>query len=150
MKNGMTHERRVARGRGFSLIEVALSTAIIGLGVSALMVSVGSGTRVNEGAQKTTQASFLAGEVREWASNLPYDTLAGFASPVTYDPPRDGNGNAITGMTGWSQKVTITWLNPADIAAPSNVATDVTNVQVQVLHNGAEQLSASFLVARRN
>jgi prepilin-type N-terminal cleavage/methylation domain-containing protein len=139
----------VARDRGFSLVEVALATAIIGVGVSALLMSVGAGTRVNDDAQKLTQASFLAGEVREWASNLSYDTLCAQASPATYSPPHDGNGNAITGMTGWSQKVTITWRDPNNISVPSAGVTDVANVGIRVSYNGYEHLVSNFLVTRR-
>jgi hypothetical protein len=145
----MNKLRSVARDRGFSLVVVALATAIIGVGVTALLVSVGAGTQANDGAQKLTQASFLAGEVREWASNHSYDMLTALTSPVTHSPPHDGNGNAITDMTGWSQKITITGRDPNNITVASASATDVTNVEVRISYKGAEYLVNNFLITRR-
>ncbi|HOF19019.1 MAG TPA: prepilin-type N-terminal cleavage/methylation domain-containing protein, partial [Phycisphaerae bacterium] len=63
--------RGVPTGEGFTLIEVAIATAIIAIGVVALVVSVGSGTRANQGGTELTQAVFLAQEIREWTLRLP-------------------------------------------------------------------------------
>ena len=49
--------------KGFSLVEVAVATAIVGMGIAAILVSVESGTRVNDAGKKLTQAIFLAQEV---------------------------------------------------------------------------------------
>ena len=140
----------IARAEGFTLVEVAVATAIIGVGVSALLVSVGAGTRVNDDAQKLTQATFLAGEVREWASNQTFANLTALPSPTTYTPPHDGGGNVIADMANWSQKVTITARNPADLSASVTAGTsDIVNVDVRISFRGCEYLATSFLVTRR-
>lgn len=161
-----------SRRGGFSLIEVAVTTTIVGFGVTALLLSVGSGTKVNAGAGELTQAVFLAQEIREWTIRLPFsdpdpgdqgkppgpdgtdpqtfvddlDDLMG----VTYSPPRDGRGQAITSAIGWAQKITITWRDPeylASVVTPG--ATDVVYVQVEVLHRGRRVYTTGWIVARR-
>jgi prepilin-type N-terminal cleavage/methylation domain-containing protein len=157
--------------RGFTLVEVAMATAIIGLGVTALLVSVASGTRANDSGQKLTQATFLAGEIREWTCKLPFkdpnssnagnppgldpsdngtpndlDDLLG----AVYSPPRDGSGAPIADMVGWTQQITLTWRNPTNLSlvvTPGN--SDIVNVDVKILFHSKEVTSASWLVSRR-
>lgn len=157
--------------RGFSLIEVCVATAIIGVGMSALMLTVGSGTQVNGAGQKLTQASFLVNEIREWTSILPFvDPDAGDSSnppgpdgsspqvlvddlddlmDVTFSPPRSGSGTAISDLQGWSQVISMTWRNPTDLSAVvSPGSSNVINVNVVILHEGQLVLSADYLLAR--
>lgn len=164
---------RRGKARGFSLLEVVLGTAIVGVGVSALMVSVGSGTRVNDSGRKLAQACFVAGEVREWASNLPFSDpngVAGTVGPeagedpqsavndlddvmdVTFSPPRDGAGRAMADLDGWSETITLSWRDGDDLDGPEVTAgsSDFIRVQVDVLFQGQSVLATSFLVSRRS
>jgi prepilin-type N-terminal cleavage/methylation domain-containing protein len=157
---------------GFSLIEVAVATVIVGVGVTALMVALAAGTRTNRAGQELTQAVFLAQEIREWTLKLPFsDPDPGDAnnppgpdgtSPqifvddlddllnVTYDPPRDGKGTAIAGMAGWSQTIRLTWRNPSDLTSVvTNGASDVIHVKVDIARRGCPLLSTGWLVTRR-
>jgi len=170
-------KRRFARARaggrrGFTLIEAAVATAIIGLGVAAVLVSVQSGTQVNDAGRKLTVATLLAQELREWTLRLPFsdpdpedqgnppgpdgsdpqifvddlDDLMG----VTYDPPRDGQGVAISDLTGWSQYIDLTWRDPADLTSiVASGTSDVIYVEVTISHKGAEILKRGWLVTRR-
>jgi prepilin-type N-terminal cleavage/methylation domain-containing protein len=169
--------RRRPRRHGLTLIEVAVATAIIGVGVTALMVAAGSTTRVNSASRKLTQAVFIAQEVREWTLNLPFsdpdpgdqgnspgpdgsdpqtfvddlDDLSNWdGAGITYSPPRDGQGVAMPDLAGWSQTITLTWRNPNDLTqtvAPG--ASDIINVNVDVKHNDAGILACGWLVTRR-
>jgi len=162
---------RVRRG-GFSLVEVAVTTTIVGVGVTALLLSVGSGTKVNAGASELTQAVFLAQEIREWTIKLPFSDpdLADQGKPpgsdgsdpqvfvddlddlmgVTYSPPRDGRGLAITSAIGWAQRITITWRDPDNLASiVGDGATDVVYVQVDILHRERCVYTTGWIVARR-
>lgn len=102
--------------QGFTLIETAVAVVLVGLGVTALLVSTASGTRANDAGKKLSDATFLAQEIREWTLRIPFtdpdesdplpgpdgsdpqtfiddlDDLLGFdGAGVTYDPPRNAN-----------------------------------------------------------
>ena len=164
-----TRYRKLARG--FSLVEVAVATIIIGLGVAALMVSVGAGTRTNNEGMKLTEAVFLAQEMREWTLKLPFvdpnlpnsppgpegsenpqvsvDDLDDLMN-VTYSPPRNGQGSPITDMAGWSQHITITWQDENSLALTvSNGSSNFVYVEVRIAYQGQEVLTTGWLVARR-
>jgi prepilin-type N-terminal cleavage/methylation domain-containing protein len=161
------------RGRsGFTLIETAIATVIIGLGVTALLVAVGSGTRVNNAGRKLTQATFLAQELREWTLRLPFsDQDSGDAnnppgpdgtSPqtfvddlddlmgVTYSPPRSGQGSAITDMTHWSETIELTWRDPDDLqTVVADGASNMVYVQVSISHKDREILETGWLIINK-
>lgn len=166
-------KRAVAAGRrGMTLIEIAVATAIIALGVTAIMVASTSTTQVNSAGQKLTRAIFLAQEIREWTLKLPFtdqdpgdegnppgpdgsdpqsfvDDLDDLMN-VSYSPPRDGQGVAISDMAGWSQQITITWRNPNNLAQTvADGSSDVVCVQVAVSFKGENLLTTNWLVARR-
>ena len=163
--------KRADRG-GFSLMEVAVTTVIVGVGVTSLLLSVGSGTRVNGGAQELTQAVFLAQEIREWTVKLPFSDPdpADAGNPpgpdgtsplvfvddlddlmnVTFSPPRGGTGQPLNALTGWSQRITITWRDPDDLSAVvSPGASDIVYVQVEILRRGKLVYTTGWIVARR-
>ena len=166
-----THSRSV-RG-GFSLIEVAVATAIVGIALAALLVAVGSNTRVNDAGAKLTQASFLAQEIREWTLTLPFsDPDPGDAGnppgpdgsdpqhfvddlddliDVTYSPPRDGEGVALYDLDGWSQTISLTWRDPNSLLTSVTPGeSDIICVQVGVAFEGQTIINTNWLVARRD
>jgi prepilin-type N-terminal cleavage/methylation domain-containing protein len=146
---------RSARG-GFTLIEVAVATTIVGVGLAALMVSVESSTRVNDAGGKLAQGTFLAQEIREWTLTLPFSTpvpaevnnppgpdggvdphafvddlddFLGFdGQGTTFKPPRDGMGNEISSLPDWSQTITLSWRDPNNVAAAATHGNGTTNV----------------------
>jgi prepilin-type N-terminal cleavage/methylation domain-containing protein len=151
LKRKHNHMLRIPRSEGFSLIEVAVATVIIGLGVTALLMSVGAGTQINDNAQELTQASFLAGEVREWATNQTFANLSALANPTTFSPPQDGSGNVITDMAGWSQTVSITWRDGANLNNNVTAGTSkFINLQVQVFRGSRLMLATTALVVNRS
>lgn len=80
--------------RGFTLIETALATVIIGVGVLAMMEAHQSFLRSNSWSTHTSTATLLANEIREMTRNFPrHDSFTGgiyFTDPVDHD-----------GFTGW-------------------------------------------------
>lgn len=157
---------------GFTLIEVAVATVIVGTGIMALMVAAGSATRINDSGKKLTQSVFLAQELREWTLRLPFSDPdpADQGNPpgsdgsdpqvfvddlddlmdVTYSPPRDGQGSAIADMTDWSQTITLTWRDPSDLATVVSAgSSDFIHVQVSLSCKGRQVVTTGWLVARR-
>ena len=163
--------RRSGRS-GFSLVEVAVATAIVGIALTALLVAVGSNTRVNDAGGKLTQGVFLAQEIREWTLALPIsdpDPSDANSPPgpdgsspqvwvddlddlmdVTYSPPRDGQGYSLYDMSGWAQTISLSWRDPNDVYTPVDAgASDVICVHVDVSYQGNTVVSSAWLVARR-
>ena len=144
---------------GFTLIEVAVATILVGLALTAMMISVGSNTRVNDAGTKLMQAAFLAQEIHEWTLTLPFNDLAQLKNdpPLTYCPPRDGQGYAIAALPAWSQTLTLTWRDPNDLPAGSqtdpNGPTDIIYVNVDVAvvitHQTTLIVSSGWLVTRK-
>jgi len=164
-------QKRSGRG-GFSLLEVAVATILIAVGLTALLVAVGANTRVNDAGRKLTDATFLTQEVREWTLSLPFsdpDPWDANSPPgpdgtdpqvfvddlddlmnVTYAPPRDGQGNVIAHMIAWGQTITLTWRDPNNLTqSVADGTSDIIHVNVDVTHAGETVLSADWLVARR-
>ncbi len=167
----MTRTTKSAKRGGFSLIEVAVATAIIGIGVVALLTAVRSGTQINEAGRQLTQAVFLAQEVREWTRRLDFKDPETPGNPpgpdqsdpqmfvddlddlmdATYSPPRDAHGTAIADMAAWSQTITLTWRNPTNLTAiVANGSSDIVHVQVDVLCFNQQVLSTGWLVTNKD
>lgn len=124
------------RDRGFTLIEAALTTVIVGTGVLSIVAAQQAYHQKNDWAQRTGTAMLLANEIRELTLPMPmsdpitgtafvgpepgettitsYDDLDDFAgNPVggeyvglTFNPPIDALRRPIPDMAGWSQHVT--------------------------------------------
>jgi len=166
---------RKAAAKGFSLVEVAVATAIVGVGIAALMTSISSGTIVNSSGQKLTQANFLAQEIREWTLRLPFkDPDVGDASNppgpdgtnpqtfvddfddlydingLTFNPPRDGTGSPISNLAGWSQTLKLSWRDGSNLRSTvSPGSSDFIYVEVIVSLQNQPVLTTGWLVSRR-
>lgn len=132
--------------RGFTLIETALTTVIIGTGVLAIVSAQQAYLRKNIWAQRTGTAVLLANEVRERMLALPlhdpiygtttlgpeagespanYNDVDDFAGAVTggvgagtvLTPPLDATGVQIPDMTGWSQAIQVESVLPDNISS---------------------------------
>ncbi|MDY7011238.1 MAG: prepilin-type N-terminal cleavage/methylation domain-containing protein [Planctomycetota bacterium] len=169
-----TTQRKQADRSGFTLIEALIASFIVGVGVSAIMVATKSNTRVNANAREITNAINLSQEIREWTLKLPFvdpetpdnppgpdgaedpqtvgniddlDDLMG----VTYSPPRDGTGQALSDMTGWSQQITLTWRNPDNLSEIlTDGASEMIYVEVMVSSGSQPVLTTGWLVTKRN
>jgi len=70
--------RRLRRAAGFTLIEAALTTVIIGTGVLAIVAAQQAYHMKNDWAQRTGTAQHLCNELRELTMNMPmHDPISG-------------------------------------------------------------------------
>ena len=135
-----------ARRRGFSLIEAALTTIIIGVGFVAMLQLLAAGT-VNTiaGSELTTGVS-LARNIREYTLNSTYANLPTF-NAQSYSPPKDSRGVALSSLTGWQQQVTVQSVNPDNIKQNIVDATPAAvRVTVVVNHNSKKVCDLSWYV----
>lgn len=135
------------RASGFTLIEAALTTVIVGTGVLAIVASQQAYHQKNDWAQRTGTAYLLANEIRELTLPLPlhdpisgsshmgpeadepdikdYNDLDDFAGVVTagvgtgmtINPPINALCLPIPDMDNWTQKVTVVGVFPNNISA---------------------------------
>ena len=130
---------RSLRPKGFTLIESALTTVIVGFGVSAVMALLGVCTQQNSTGGKMTVAMMLAGNVQETMANLPFndpirgrstfgpdsgETLGTYNDLDDFDgsvfcPPIDSLRTAVATLGQYTQTVSVT---PVD---PNRLSTDL-------------------------
>lgn len=156
------------RQDGFTLIEAGIATMVVGIGIVALVHSLGAGTNVNHQGQNITQAVFVAQEVREYSLTLPFrdkDTPANPPGPdaddtevddlddlmgATFSPPIDGQGKPIDNMAGWTQAVSLQWRDPNSLTSTvPNGSSDSIYVTVTITRNDQQVLQTSWLVSKR-
>jgi len=71
------------RSRGFTLLETALATVIIGVGVLAMIEAQASFTRTNDFSSNSATGNYLANELRERMHRLPrHDPVSGLYTIV--------------------------------------------------------------------
>ncbi|MFI4860891.1 MAG: hypothetical protein ACIAXF_09450 [Phycisphaerales bacterium JB063] len=129
--------RRARRAAGFTLIEAALTTVIVGTGVLAIIAAQQAYHMKNNWATRTTTAMLLANEMRELTLGLPlhdpitgaknygpeldetsvvaFDDLDDFAGTITagegtgteFSPPINALRHEIDDLSGWTQRVTV-------------------------------------------
>lgn len=162
---------RIRRRAGFSLVEVAIAVPIIGLGVAAAVAMSRASTRATDGGRQLTEAVFLAENMREWSLLLPMadpdpaeagnppgaDPSDAPGAPddlddlldATFDPPRDGQGRPVKDKVGWSQQVTLTWVNPNTLTTVPDGASQTVRAQVQIRFQGQPVFATTWLVTGR-
>jgi prepilin-type N-terminal cleavage/methylation domain-containing protein len=142
--------RRTAARRGFTLIEAAMTTVIIGVAFMALLQLLAAGTVSNNKSGELTTAVTLANNINEWTVRTAYADLRDIAGGDgrTYDLPVDGRGIAMAGFEGWNQVVTINYVDPFTVTAivPDEQVEPISRVSVVVNRNGQPVYTTSWLV----
>ena len=155
--------RTQRRGRGFTLIEAALTTAITGIAFVAIMELFAACTQQNRIGANMTTAMLLAGHVQETMAGMSFnDPVAGRANfgpeigqqLVTYDdiddfdgqnlnPPIDSLRRRIPELSQFTQSVIVMPVYPTQLssnsdpgapAIPKTAYTGAARVTVRILH----------------
>lgn len=132
------------RREGFTLVEVAIATVILAIGVCGLLLACASSSSINLAGQEMTQAVFLAQEYREYTAGRDPNAL----SAATYCPPRDSQLNEISHMKGWTQQISLDWLDPNGLVEdPNDTKHACRRVSVKILHGDRAVLETGWLVS---
>jgi hypothetical protein len=160
-----THQSSPVRPkrRGFTLIEAALTTFIIGTAVLAIVQLFAACTEQNSVAAKGTTAMLLASHIQETMAGLPildpsYANTYFGAEPgevlrtfndvddfdgMTFNPPIDATRTPIPPMAQYSQVVSVVPVlanklnsntNPAALDMPKATYTGAVRVQVRIIY----------------
>src|SRR4051812_25906841 len=103
--------RVVLRRGGFTLIEAAIVTAIVGIGIVGVLTLLTAGSMANANAAEATTAVYLANNINEMMQGVSYSTLKSTYDNQTYNPPVDGTGTALSGFGTWQQVVSVKYVD---------------------------------------
>jgi len=160
----MLHARTQARSRwhvrpAFSLLEIAISTLIVGVVMVAAMRTLGAAIRSKQYLDNQSQANLLAETLMDEVVRRQYaDTsvLSLFGPELaelgvaraqfddvddyhnwTESPPQDGQGNPLANFDDWQRKVIVQYVDPANPNTVVMLDRGLKRVTVSVLRNDA-------------
>src|SRR5437762_14079317 len=96
---------RRPRRRGFTLIEAAIVTAIVGIGIVGVLELLAAGSMANADSAELTTAVYLANNINEMVQGVPYANLKATYDNHTYSLPVDATGAGLSGFATWKQVV---------------------------------------------
>ena len=162
----MVSQLKNRRGcRGSSLLEVSLSTLMIGLLMLASLHSVGAAKRHENDTGNRLAGQQLAYGLMNEILQTAYIEPGGTATPTlgketgentgnralfddvddyhgwTASPPQDRMGNVIAGCTGFQNTVSVTWADPTTLASTAAVNTGLKKITVTTTKNGRQYAS---------
>ena len=159
---------RRSRCRGLTLIEATVASAIVAISFAACAALLGSASQNTRVGMKMLQADSLAQSIREWTLTLPFEDPdsadagrppgpdpfdpAGSADDLddlrnrTFGPPVDGQGNVLSGLEHWEQRISVKWVDPLDLTAVPDGTSDTVLVSVQVCYQSSPMFTADWLV----
>src|SRR5438552_1570100 len=141
--------RRPAPRRGFTLIEAAIVTVIVGVGIVGMLELMAAGTMANTEATELTTAMGLVSNIHERALGIQYDQLLTTFNNKTWSPPIDSKGNGIAAMNNWTQVVDFQYIDPDSIrnAVPDTQEEPTGRITITIKHYGRNLYTTSWVVA---
>jgi hypothetical protein len=157
---------RRARRPGFTLIEAAWVTVIVGVGTVAMLELLAAGTMSNAAGTEMTNAVNLANNIHEIANGLAfadpqnptawsaresdvsqYDTITDLDG-LTFKPPLDVRRQPIAGYGTWSQKVKVETVASDALSSvrPNSISVPTAKITVTILHNTKIVYTTSWIV----
>ncbi len=155
---------------GFTLIEVLVAVALVGVAVVALIASNRAFTAANGEGLNLSTAEFLAEQLRELTAPLPvvdpqtttatfgpeeatlagYDDLDDFDGAV-FSPPIDAGCTAMGEFSAFTQRITVENVSGIDFTqVVGDHTTPFVRVTVDILMNGRTITSTRWIRARLN
>lgn len=160
------------QSRGFTLIEAALVTVIVGVGVLSIVQAEQAYHQQNDLSGRMGTALLLANEIRELTMGLPqrdpisggaawgpeagensvadYDDLDDFdganGAGTTFSPPIDALRQSLSNLPGWSQIVTVQNVldgNVSSAVVAPDGSTSMMRITCRVLYQAPGQASAT-------
>jgi hypothetical protein len=145
------------RGRGFTLIEAALATIIVGVGIVSMMTLFAACSQQASAANQMTTAPMLANNVHEALVGLafadptfghqyfgpePGETLTTYNDIDDFDgskfnPPIDAQRNKVTTLSKYTQIVSVWPVYPNKLSANSTADTAKTPDIPKTTYTGA-------------
>jgi prepilin-type N-terminal cleavage/methylation domain-containing protein len=120
------------KGTGFTLVEVLVAIFLVGLAVTALLVTNKALTQSNSAGLEISTAEFLIEQIKELTALLPVDDLDDFASASPFSPPINANSQPLTNFSAYRQQVTVQKVYASNFSLPVLDGSDSPVVRVTV------------------
>ncbi len=167
--NRVDENKTVRTEAGFTLLEALIASILIGIAISALVMSNQAFTRANGAAINLSTAEFLIEEIRELMAPLPVvdpetqtdtfgaesgETLADFDDLDDFDggvfsPPIDVSRQSLADFSAFSQQVTVENVSNSNFTTTvGDHVSDFVRVTVRILLNNNEINTANWIRAR--
>jgi type II secretory pathway pseudopilin PulG len=154
VQDNLISRLRLSRQRGsrhaFTLIEAAIVTVIVGVGIMAMMELLAAGSMANGASAELTTAMGLASNMHEMTLGVEYKdvmTLNG----LNYSPPRDAKKIQINepSLANWRQQVAVNKLDENFIinTVPNTQTEPTVRITVTISRNGSVVYTTSWLAA---
>lgn len=134
-------------GRGFTLIEVAIVTVIIGLGVVGLLQLMVAGSMSNASASRRATAVHLASSIHEMCYQKTWPQLLALHG-TTFNPAVNAQGHVTLDQQGWSQHISVQPVRIDNLTQTVSGASPMVRVMVRVSRHGEQVYEARWLIAR--
>ncbi len=136
--------------RGFTLIEAAIVTAVVGIGVLAMLQLLAAGSMANAESTQLTTAMGLASNIQEMSLSVPYKTVFADLNNKSYSPPVDARGNPQNDLgTSWRQQVSVKYVDPNRLTfdLPDTSVVPTARITVTVSQNNQMIHTTNWIVA---
>jgi len=134
-------------GNGFSLVEVLIATALVGLAIVSLVAANGSFTKVDGAGADLSTAEFLIEQIRERTVLIGFNDLDALDGQ-SFSPPISADGEILNDFAAWSQQVDVERISEVNFELPGAPDSSFIRVTVKVFLNSKEISSASWIRAR--
>lgn len=156
----MRNRRSLRFQSGFSLVEVAISVMLVGLLMVAALNSMGASRRREGDTVDRLQGQQLASALINEILLQAYQDPQTSGAPIfglepgestgnrslfddvddyngwTSSPPKDRSGSAISGLTGWTRSVAVSWIDPVTLSSTASTNTGLKKIAVTTMKNG--------------
>lgn len=153
------------RRRGFTLVEAAMVTVIIGVGCIGMLQLLATGTVTNSEGTELTMAINLASNVREMSLGMAYydpqqptvwntkeATVAAWDNIMDLDgaslsPPIDARRRQVTGYPDWTQSIEVESVSEENVSVvvPDTTTEPTARVTVTIKRHGFPVYRVSWL-----
>jgi prepilin-type N-terminal cleavage/methylation domain-containing protein len=158
------------KNSGFSLVEVLIAVALVGLAIVSLVAANSVFTQNNATALKLSTSEFLMEQVKELTMLLPvvdpqtktyfgskggetlliYDDIGDF-DDATFSPPINADRQTLSTLAAFTQKVTVQKVSPSNfelvIADDEVPLHPFVRITVDIYCHGQKQASSSWIRA---
>jgi type II secretory pathway pseudopilin PulG len=136
--------RALRRRRGFTLIEAALTTMIVGLAFVAVLQLIASGTVSNVQAAETTTAVNLAKCLREMTLGKEFTQVLAM-NGSSHQPPVDADGASMEEFGEWKQTLAVRAVDAQHLVGEVNDDDpSAVRLTATVEHNGEKVCDLSW------